>query len=83
MKSLKLIAVTITALGLAAPAYAGRDETQIKQQEKAVKELRAAQAKAAEKNKGLAGAAGPQGKVGPSTQGGPVSVKTGHPTERR
>ena len=77
MKSLKLIAITITALGLAAPAYAGRDEAQIKQQEKAVKNLRAAQAK------GLAGATGPQGQVGPSTKGGPVAIRTGHPTERR
>lgn len=76
MKSLKLIVIAAAALAVAGPAFAGRDGVQIQQQEKAVKQLRAAQAK------GLAGATGPQGQVGPSTRGGPVAYNLGHPTER-
>ncbi len=76
MKSLKIIAASIIAVGLAAPAYAGRDEAQIKQQEQAVKKLRAEQARS------LAGVAGPQGQVGPTTQAAPKNYNIGHPTER-
>ncbi|HEY5898894.1 MAG TPA: hypothetical protein VIV54_15100 [Burkholderiales bacterium] len=76
MKSLKLIAAAVIAIGVAGPAYAGRDEVQIKQQEKAVKNLRAEQAK------GLAGATGPQGQVGPTTKRALLAVNIGHPTER-
>ncbi len=76
MKSLKIIAASIIAVGLAAPAYAGRDEAQIKQQEQAVKKLRAEQARS------LGGVAGPQGQVGPTTQVAPKNYNIGHPTER-
>ena len=84
MKSLKLIAIAITAAAIAGPAFAGRDEAQVMQQEKAVKKLRAAQAeqaKAAEKS-GLAGSTGPQGEVGPATKRAPAPVNIGHPSER-
>jgi hypothetical protein len=76
MKSLNIIAATIIAVGLAAPAYAGRDEAQLKQQEQIVKKLRTEQVKS------LAGVAGPQGQVGPTTKKAPVALNIGHPTER-
>ena len=72
MKSLRLIAIAITAAVVAGPAYAGRDEV-----DRIVLE-RAAKRAAAEK--ALAGPTGPQGQAGPSTSRGTVNI--GHPTER-
>lgn len=73
MKTLKLIAIAITAAAIAGPAFAGRDET-----------WNAALERAYEKNKtaepGLAGPVGPSGKVGPATTR--ATVNLGHPTER-
>lgn len=76
MKSLKLIIIAAASFAIAGPAFAGRDQSQILQQEKAVQKLRAEQAKA------LAGPAGPQGTAGPTTQRAPASYNVGHPTER-
>lgn len=71
MKTLKLIAIAITAAAVAGPAFAGRDETWIAALERAY-------GKAAER--GLAGPVGPTGKVGPATKR--ATVNLGHPTER-
>ena len=72
MKTLKLIAIAITAAAIAGPAFAGRDETWTAALERA--KVRA------DTQKALAGPVGFQGKVGPSTSR-PV-VNLGHPTER-
>lgn len=73
MKTLKVIAIAITAAAVAGPAFAGRDEV-----DRLVLE-RAAKRAAAEK--ALAGPVGPQGQAGPSTsRRGTVNI--GHPTER-
>ena len=73
MKLLKLFVIAGTALAMSAPAFAGRDEAQIIQHDRAVKKMRA---------EGLAGATGPKGEVGPRTHDGRVCRNTGHPTER-
>ena len=73
MKLLKSFAIAVTALAISAPASAGRDESQIMQQDRAVKKMRA---------EGLAGPTGPQGQVGPTTRDGRVCKNYGHPTER-
>ena len=70
MKTLKLIAIAITAAAVAGPAFAGRDEQQIAAYERA----------RLGNQKGLAGPVGVAGKVGPSSSR-PV-VNLGHPTER-
>ena len=82
MKTLNYLVIAVAAAAVAGPAFAGRDGVDTMLQEKAVKNLRAAQA-AEQQKKGLAGAVGAQGKVGPTTQGGPLPIRTGHPTERR
>lgn len=74
MKVLKTILIAGTALAVAGPAFAGRDLSQIMQQEQAVKKMRATQ--------GLAGPTGPQGQLGPTTQRGPAVYNVGHPSER-
>lgn len=74
MKAFKAIVITGAVLALAGPAFAGRDLSQIVQQEQAVKKLRASQ--------GLAGPTGPQGQAGPTTQRGPAAYNIGHPSER-
>lgn len=75
MKLLKLFVIAGTVLAVSGPAFAGRDEAQIKQQERAVQKMRSTQ--------GLAGPTGPQGRVGPGTQqAGRVCKDFGHPTER-
>ena len=73
MKLLKLFVVAATSVAISAPAFAGRDQSQIMQQERAVKKMRA---------EALAGPTGPQGQVGPTTRDGRVCKNYGHPTER-
>lgn len=73
MKTLKLIAIAITAAAVAGPAFAGRDETWNAALERAYEKNRTA-------NLGLAGPVGPAGKVGPATKR--ATVNLGHPTER-
>ena len=73
MKVLKSFLLAATAVAISAPAFAGRDQSQIMQQERAVQKMRAA---------ALAGPTGPQGQVGPRTHAGRVCNNLGHPTER-
>ncbi len=74
MKLLKLFVTAGTALTLSSPVFAGRDQSQIIQQERAVQKMRSEQ--------GLKGPTGPQGQVGPATQVGRVCKNFGHPSER-
>ncbi len=75
MKLLKLVVIAGTALTLSGPALAGRDQSQIIEQERAAQKMRSEQ--------GLKGPTGPQGQVGPATQGGGRICKNfGHPSER-
>ena len=74
MKLLKLFVIAGTVLTLSNPAFAGRDQSQIIQQERAVQKMRSEQ--------GLKGPTGPQGQVGPATQVGRVCKNFGHPSER-
>jgi hypothetical protein len=74
MKILKFLIVAGTALVVSSPAFAGRDQSQIMQQERAMKQKQAGQ--------GLAGPVGVQGKVGPGTQSSYINRNIGHPTER-
>lgn len=73
MKLLKSFAIAVTALAISAPAFAGRDESQIIQQDRAVKKMRA---------QGLAGPIGPQGQVGPASRDGRACRNVGHPAGR-
>lgn len=73
MKLLKSLVIAVTAVAISAPAFAGRDQSQIMQQDRAVQKMRA---------KGLAGPTGPQGQVGPTSRDGRVCRNLGHPTER-
>jgi len=72
MKLLKSFAFAVTALAISAPAFAGRDQSQIMQQDRAVQKMRA---------QGLSGPTGPQGQLGP-TSGDRVCGNLGHPSER-
>ena len=74
MNILKAIVIAGTALALSSPAFAGRDQSQLMQQERAVKQMRAQQS--------LAGPVGEQGKVGPGTKSTPRAWNIGHPSER-
>jgi hypothetical protein len=74
MNIVKAIVIAGMALAVSGPAFAGRDQTQIMQQERAVKKLQA--------EKGLAGPVGEQGKIGPGAKSSPRSYNIGHPTER-
>jgi hypothetical protein len=74
MNILKAIVIAGTALAVSGPALAGRDQIQIMQQERAVKQMRAQQ--------GLAGPVGAQGMIGPGTKSSPRAWNIGHPTER-
>ena len=73
MKLLKTLVFAAIAVAISAPAFAGRDEAQMKAQERAAEKLR---------TQGLAGPTGPQGQVGPRTHDGRVCHNIGHPTER-
>lgn len=73
MKLFKSFAIAVTALAISAPAFAGRDESQIMQHDRAVKKMRA---------EGLAGPTGPQGQVGPKSHDGRVCKNFGPPGER-
>ena len=82
MKTLKLIAIALTATAFAAPAFAGGDAAQLAAQKRAFERAYAAKVAAANtKDKALAGATGPQGQVGPATTE-PRSYNIGHPSER-
>jgi hypothetical protein len=74
MNILKAFVIAGTALAVSSPALAGRDQSQILQQERAVKQMRAEQ--------GLAGPIGEAGRIGPGTKSSPHSYNVGHPTER-
>ena len=76
MKTLKLIAITVTAAAFAAPAFAGPDYAQLAAQKRAFERANA------EKAKALAGATGPQGQVGPATNAPAKNFNIGHPSER-
>ena len=73
MKLLKSFAIAATAVAISGPAFAGRDESQIMQQDRIVKKMRA---------QGLAGPTGPQGQIGPKSRDGRVCRDLGHPSER-
>jgi hypothetical protein len=78
MKRGVVLALTGVAFLTAGTAFAGQDETQIRQTDRVMKAKRAEQAAAAQQ--GLAGPAGPEGKMGPA--GKPASSRIGHPTTR-
>ena len=84
MKTLKLIAIAITATAFAAPAFAGGDAAQLAAQKRAFEKAYAAKVATANpsKDKALAGSTGPQGAVGPTTKSVPAFVNLGHPSER-
>lgn len=73
MKLLNSLATAAIAIAISAPAFAGRDESQIMQHDRAVKKMRA---------EGLAGPTGPQGQVGPTSRDGRVCKNFGPPGER-
>jgi hypothetical protein len=73
VKLLKSFVIAATALAISAPAFAGRDESQIMQHDRAVQKMRA---------QGLSGPTGPQGQVGPRSRDGRVCQNFGHPSER-
>jgi len=72
MKTLKLIAIAVTAAAVAGPAFAGRDEAQTIAQQRAYNRLNT--------GSGLAGSVGLQGKVGPASSRAMLNL--GHPTQR-
>lgn len=74
MNILKAIVIAGTALAVSGPVFAGRDLSQIMQQERTVKQMRAQQ--------GLAGSVGEQGRIGPGTKSSPQGWNVGHPSER-
>ena len=80
MKTLKLIAIAITATAFAAPVFAGGDAAQLAAQKRAFEKAYAAKL-ATNPSKALAGATGPKGQVGPATAD-PKSFNVGHPSER-
>lgn len=73
MKLLNSLAIAAMAVAISAPAFAGRDESQIMQQDRAAKKMRA---------EGLAGPTGPKGQVGPTSRDGRVCRNYGPPGER-
>ena len=75
MKVLNAIVIAGTALALSSPAFAGRSEDQIMQQDRAVKQMRAQQ-------QGVAGPVGERGRIGPGASSDPRKYNVGHPTER-
>jgi hypothetical protein len=81
MKTLKLIAIAITAAAFGAPAFAGGNTAQLAAQKRAFEKAYASQEKA-NNPKALAGSTGPKGQVGPTTTSVPAFVNIGHPSER-
>lgn len=75
MKLFKALMIAGTALAISSPAIAGRSEDQIRQHDRAVKQMRAQQ-------QGLAGPVGERGRIGPGASADPRSYNFGHPTER-
>jgi hypothetical protein len=74
MNILRALVIAGTALAVSSPAFAGRDESQIIQHDRAVKRLQA--------ERGLAGPVGERGRMGPGTKSDPRTWNFGHPTER-
>ena len=69
MKTLMRFFIAGVAFAVVSPAFAGRDQTQIMEQQRVMKAKQAEQRALAEKAQaGLAGATGVPGKVGPGTQ---------------
>jgi len=81
MKLLTAMFLGSMALIAASPAFAGRDLSQIMEQQRAVKVTQTEQlAQERQGQKGLAGATGTPGKVGPGAQAkGPRRDPTAHP----
>lgn len=81
MKTLTAIFLGGMAIVAASPALAGRDLSQIMEHERMVKAKQAEQlAQGTQAQKGLAGATGVPGKLGPGAQaGGPRRDPTAHP----
>ena len=84
MKSLKLIALAITATVFATPVFASGDAAQLTAQKRAFEKAYAEKVAAAKTSneKALAGSTGPQGTVGPRTKSVPAFVNLGHPSQR-
>ena len=80
MKRVFVLALTGAAFLTASTAFAGQDETQIRQTDRVMKAKRAEQA--AHAQRGMAGPAGPEGKVGPGGTSKPATSLIGHPTTR-
>ena len=69
MKTSTTVLIAGITLALAGPSFAGRDQSQIVQQERAIKAVQAQRLAQAQKaQQGLAGATGVPGKAGPSGQ---------------
>ena len=81
MKMLTAIFLGGVAIVAASPAFAGRDLSQIMEQQRVTKAKQAEQlAQERQGQKGLAGATGAAGKVGPTAQTtGPRRDPTAHP----
>lgn len=75
MNVLKAVIIGATALAISGPAFAGRTEDQIVQQDRAVKQMRVQQ-------QGLGGPVGEQGRIGPGAKAVPHRYDIGHPAER-
>ena len=74
MNAVKALFVAGIALLVANPAFAGRDEAQMMQQQRAIQHLRGGQ--------GLAGPVGAPGRIGPGSERSAQARNLGHPTER-
>jgi hypothetical protein len=82
MKTLTAITVAALALVATSPALAGRDATEMAQIQRAMEAKKIEQmAQAKQEQRGLAGATGLPGKLGPSTQSPRAARKdpTAHP----
>ena len=81
MRTLTVVLLAGMAFVAGSPAFAGRDESQIMQQQRFMKAKQAEQlAQAKQKQQGLAGATGMPGKVGPGARvTGPRRDPSAHP----
>lgn len=81
MKTLTVILLGGMAIVAGSPALAGRDLSQIVEQQRVIKTMQAEQlAQERQGQKGLAGATGAPGKVGPGARAmGPRRDPTAHP----